>query len=156
MGKTSAGILPYRRLAGCLEVLLVHPGGPFWASKDLGSWSIPKGEYEKGEDPFQAALREFFEETGHRPAGVFLPLTGRRQRSGMFINIWATEWDCDPSNFVSNTFIMEWPKGLGQFQEFAEVDRAEWFELSEAMRRILPGQAGFLDELYEKLTAERL
>src|SRR6185312_308788 len=156
MRKTSAGILPYRRRAGQLEVLLVHPGGPLWAKKDLGSWSIAKGEYQEDEDPFQAALREFFEETGHRPTGPFLPLVQRRQSSGKLIDAWATESDCDPSSMVSNTFSMEWPKGSGRFREFPEVDRAEWFDISEAARRILPGQRGFLDELYEKLTGERL
>ena len=156
MRKTSAGILPYRRRAGRLEVLLVHPGGPLWAKKDLGSWSIAKGEYEEGEDPFQAALREFFEETGHHPPGPFLPLTGRRQPSGKLIDVWATESECDPFSMVSNTFRMEWPKGSGRFQEFPEVDRAEWFDISEAAHRLLLGQRGFLDELYKKLTGERL
>ena len=156
MRKTSAGILPYRRRAGRLEVLLVHPGGPFWARKDLGSWSIAKGEYEEGEDPFQAALREFFEETGYQPAGPFLPLMRRRQPGGKLIDAWATESDCDSSSMISNTFSMEWPKGSGRLQEFPEVDRAEWFDILEAARRILPGQRGFLDELYEKLTGERL
>ena len=156
MRKTSAGILLYRRRAGRLEVLLVHPSGPFWARKDLGSWSIAKGEYEEGEDPFQAALREFFEETGHQPAGPFLPLMGRRQPSGKLIDVWAAESDFDPSGMVSNTFDMEWPKGSGRLQEFPEVDRAEWFDISEAERRLIPGQRGFLDELYEKLTGARL
>ena len=156
MRKTSAGILPYRTRAGRLEVLLVHPGGPLWARKDLGSWSIAKGEYEEGEDPFHAAVREFIEETGHRPAGPFIPLRGRKQRSGKFIDIWATESDWNPGSLVSNTFSMEWPKGSGHIQEFAEVDRAEWFEISEAGQRILPGQTGFLDELYEKFIGERL
>jgi predicted NUDIX family NTP pyrophosphohydrolase len=152
MPKTSAGILPYRSRDGRLEVLLVHPGGPFWAKKDLGSWSIAKGEYEEGEDPLQAALREFLEETGHQPAGPFLPLTQRKQPAGKRIDAWATESDWDSSKLVSNTFSMEWPKGSGRIQAFPEVDRAEWFEISEAARRILPGQRGFLDELYEKLS----
>jgi predicted NUDIX family NTP pyrophosphohydrolase len=153
MPKTSAGILPYRSRDGRLEVLLVHPGGPFWAKKDLGSWSIAKGEYEEGEDPLQAALREFLEETGHQPAGPFLPLAQRKQPGGKRIDAWATESDWDSSRLVSNTFSMEWPKGSGRIQTFPEVDRAEWFEISEAARRILPGQRGFLDELYEKLSA---
>ncbi|MDE2365826.1 MAG: NUDIX domain-containing protein [Betaproteobacteria bacterium] len=156
MPPTSAGILPYRLKAGRLEVLLVHPGGPFWARKDLGSWSIAKGEYEDSEDPLQAALREFFEETGHRPAGPFLPLAQRRQPSGKIIDAWAVENDWDPSNLVSNTFSVEWPKGSGKIREFPEVDRAEWFDMAEASRRILPGQRGFLDELHEKLTGARL
>ena len=152
MPKTSAGILPYRSRDGRLEVLLVHPGGPFWAKKDLGSWSIAKGEYEEGEDPLQAALREFLEETGHQPAGPFLPLAQRKQLGGKLIDAWATESEWDSSKLVSNTFSMEWPKGSGRVQMFPEVDRAEWFEISEAARRILPGQRGFLDELYEKLS----
>jgi len=152
MPKTSAGILPYRSRDGRLEVLLVHPGGPFWAKKDLGSWSIAKGEYEEGEDPLQAALREFMEETGHQPAGPFLPLAQRKQPGGKLVDAWATESDWDSSRLVSNTFSMEWPKGSGRMQAFPEVDRAEWFEISEAARRILPGQRGFLDELYEKLS----
>ena len=152
MPKKSAGILPYRSKDGRLEVLLVHPGGPFWAKKDLGSWSIAKGEYEEGEDPLQAALREFLEETGHQPAGPFLPLAQRKQPGGKRIDAWATENDWDSSKLISNTFSMEWPKGSGRIQAFPEVDRAEWFEISEAARRILPGQRGFLDELYEKLS----
>jgi predicted NUDIX family NTP pyrophosphohydrolase len=152
MPLTSAGILPYRLKAGRLEVLLVHPGGPFWAKRDLGSWSIAKGEYVEGEEPLQAALREFFEETGYRPAGPFLPLSPRKQPSGKTVDAWAAEGDWDTSNLVSNTFIMEWPKGSGKVREFPEVDRAEWFDMAEAACRILPGQRGFLDELYEKLT----
>jgi len=156
MPKTSAGILPYRIKAGRLEVLLVHTGGPFWAKKDIGSWSIAKGEYERGEDPLQAALREFFEETGHRPAGPFLPLIQRKQPSGKLVDAWAVENDWDPSRLLSNTCSIEWPKGSGKIQEIPEVDRAEWFEIAEAASRILPGQRGFLDELYEKLMGERL
>ncbi len=155
MPPTSAGILPYRLKARRLEVLLVHPGGPFWARKDLGSWSIAKGEYVEGEDPLQAALRELFEETGHRPVGPFLPLARRKQPTGKIIDAWAAESDWDVSRLVSNTFTMEWPKGSGKIREFPEVDRAEWFDIAEAARRILPGQRGFLDELYEKLTVER-
>lgn len=156
MPKKSAGILPFRRQPGRLEVLLVHPGGPFWAKKDLGSWSIAKGEYEESEEPFQAALREFFEETGHQPAGPFLPLAERKQPGGKLVFAWATESDWDPSSLVSNTFTMEWPKNSGQIGEFPEVDRAEWFEIAEAARRIRPGQQGFLYELYEKLTGKHL
>jgi len=152
MPRTSAGILPYRIEAGHLEVLLVHPGGPFWAKKDLGSWSITKGEYEDGEDPLQAALREFFEETGYRPTGPFHPLAQRRQPSGKLVDVWATESDWNTADLVSNKFSMEWPKGSGKIQAFPEVDRAEWFDIAEAVRRILPGQRGFLDELAEKVT----
>ena len=155
MQKTSAGILPYRNNSGQLEVLLVHPGGPFWSKKDLGAWSIAKGEYED-EDPFQAALREFREETGHTPTGPFLRLTQRRQPSGKLVDAWATETDWDPAGLVSNTFTMEWPKGSGKVREFPEVDRAEWFSFPEALRRILPGQRGFLEELFERLTGRIL
>ncbi len=151
MPKKSAGILPYRRRGDRLEVLLVHPGGPFWAKKDLRSWSIAKGEYVEGEQPLQAALREFLEETGCQPTGPFLPLAQRKQPGGKLIDAWATESDWDPSNLVSNTFSMEWPKGSGRIQVFPEIDRAEWFNMVEAMRRILPGQRGFLDELLQKL-----
>ena len=151
MPKISAGILPYRHLDGRLEVLLVHPGGPFWAKKDHGSWSIAKGEYVEGEQPLQAALREFLEETGHQPAGPFLPLAQRKQPGGKLIDAWATESNWNPSNLVSNTFSMEWPKGSGRIQVFPEIDRAEWFDMAEAIRRILPGQRGFLDELLKKL-----
>ena len=156
MRKTSAGILPYRKRGSRFEVLLVHPGGPFWAKKDLGSWSIAKGEYEEGEDPFQSALREFLEETGYQPAGPFLPLKQRKQPSGKLVDAWATECDWDTTKLVSNTFSLEWPKGSGKVKDFPEIDRAEWFDFSEASRRILSGQRGFLEELFEKLTGERL
>jgi predicted NUDIX family NTP pyrophosphohydrolase len=153
MAKTSAGILPYRRRAGVLEVLLAHPGGPFWARKDLGAWSIAKGEYGPDEEPFAAALREFEEETGFRPAGEFLRLQPRKQPSGKVIEAWAVETDWDPSALTCTTFEMEWPKGSGRLCVFPEVDRAEWFSLAEAARRIVPGQRGFLEELPERLQA---
>jgi predicted NUDIX family NTP pyrophosphohydrolase len=156
MPKTSAGILLYRRPGSKLEVLLVHPGGPFWARKNLGAWSLAKGEYQEGEDPLCAALREFFEETGHRPAGPFLPLGQRKQPSGKHILAWAAEGDWDPSSLVSNTFSMEWPRGSGAIREFPEVDRAEWFDMAEAQHRILSGQRGFLDDLHRKLVVEEL
>lgn len=151
MGKKSAGILPYRRRNGRLEVLLVHPGGPFWKNEDLGAWSIAKGECEEGEEPLQAALREFFEETGHRPSGPFLSLMPRKQPSGKWVYAWAAESDWDSSGLISNAFSMEWPKGSGRIREFPEVDRAEWFDIPEGKRRIRPGQRGFLEELSEKL-----
>lgn len=151
MHKTNAGILPYRRRSGQFEVSLVHLGGSFWVKKDLGSWSIAKGEHDEGEDPLQAALRKFSEKTGYGPAGPFLPLMQRKQPSGKLVDAWATESDWDTSQLVSNTFSMEWPKGSGRVREFPEVDRAEWFEISEAMRCINPAQVGFVDELVEKL-----
>jgi predicted NUDIX family NTP pyrophosphohydrolase len=156
MPKTSAGILLYRRQGNEPEVLLVHPGGPFWTKKDLGAWSLAKGEYQEGEDPLCAALREFFEETGHRPTGPFLPLGERKQPSGKRILAWAAESDWDPASLVSNTFNMEWPRGSGRIREFPEIDRAAWFDMTEAQRRILSGQRGFLDELHQKLMGGKL
>lgn len=154
MPKTSAGILPYRFRSHRLQVLLVHPGGPFWVGKDFGSWSIAKGEFEADEDAFAAALREFEEETGCRPTGPFLRLTQLRQPSGKLIDAWATGMEWDPAQLVSNTFSLEWPQGSGRMQEFPEVDRAAWFEVEEAMRRILPGQRGFIAELVARLAAD--
>ena len=143
----SAGILVYRRGAAGLEIFLVHPGGPFWAKKDLGVWSIPKGELEPDEDPLAAARREFEEETGCRTGGEFRPLAPLKQRSGKTVYAWAVEGDCDPAAIKSNTFSMEWPPHSGRRQEFPEVDRAAWFPLAEAKRRILPGQVGFIESL---------
>jgi predicted NUDIX family NTP pyrophosphohydrolase len=147
MKKTSAGILLYRRSGEEVEVFLVHPGGPFWAKKDLGAWSLPKGEIEEGEDPLAAALREFTEETGFQIDGDFRPLPPRRQPSGKTILAWAVEGNCDPTELRSGLFSMEWPPRSGKQQSFPEVDRGAWFTLSEARRRIVPGQAPFLDDL---------
>lgn len=147
MPKTSAGILLYRLREDRLEVFLVHPGGPFWARKDLGAWSLPKGEFVEPEAPLDAARREFQEETGFALDGPFEPLTPRKQSGGKTVHAWAVEGDLDPRQIRSNTFLLEWPKGSGRQKEFPEVDRAEWFEIEEARRRILPGQAGFLDEI---------
>lgn len=145
--KTSAGILLYRRRGDDLEVFLVHPGGPFWAKKDLGAWSLPKGEFEEGEDPLAAAIREFTEETGFPLSGEFRPLAPLRQPSGKTIYAWAIEGDCDPAELRSNTFEMEWPPRSGKRQQFPEADRAAWFRIEEARERILKGQGPFLDEL---------
>lgn len=147
MPKTSAGLLVYRLREGRLQVFLVHPGGPFWARKDLGAWSLPKGEFTEPEDPLEAARREFQEETGFDLEGPFEPLTPRRQSTGKIVHAWAVEGDLDPRHVRSNTFLLEWPKGSGRQKEFPEIDRADWFDLEEAKRHILPGQAGFLDEL---------
>jgi predicted NUDIX family NTP pyrophosphohydrolase len=147
--KISAGLLLYRRRGAGLEVLLVHPGGPFWAKKDLGAWSVPKGEIGEGEDPLAAAVREFGEETGFAIDGEFLALRPLRQPSGKTVMAWAVEGDCDPAQLRSNLFSMEWPPRSGKQKEFPEVDRAEWFPLEEARRRILAGQAPLLDELAE-------
>jgi len=155
MPKTSAGLLPYRRSRGRLEVLLVHPGGPFWARKDLGAWSIAKGEHAPDEDPLAAARREFEEETGHAPAGPFLALGSITQAAGKVVSAWATELEWDPARLVSNTFTVEWPKGSGRTRSFPEVDRAEWFDLEEASRRLLPAQRGLLEALEARLVHGR-
>jgi len=149
--KTSAGILLYRRRDGILQVLLVHPGGPFWARKDAGAWSIPKGEYGAGDDPLIAAQREFVEETGFSLAGPFLPLTPVKQPGGKVVSAWAVEGDCDPAALRSNVFPMEWPPKSGRTSNFPEVDRADWFSLSEAADKILSGQRPLLDELVARI-----
>jgi predicted NUDIX family NTP pyrophosphohydrolase len=138
----------YRRRNETLEVFLVHPGGPFWSKKDLGAWSIPKGEYRPDEDPLAAAQREFTEETGVQPdEPPFIELPPATQSSGKVIRAWAFEGDADPTTITSNTFSMEWPPRSGQQQTFPEVDRAAWFSIEEATRRILKGQTPFLAEL---------
>ena len=148
MPRQSAGILLYRRAAGNLEVLLVHPGGPYWAKKDLGAWSIPKGEYEEGEDPRACALREFEEELGAAPpAGTLAELGTAKQSGGKVVTAWAAAGDLDPAVAHSNTFTLEWPPRSGVMREFPEVDRADWFSIDEARRRINPAQAVFLDRL---------
>ncbi len=139
-GKKSAGILMYRRNDNGLQVLLVHPGGPFWAGKDSGAWGIPKGEFESDEDPLDAAKRELMEETGFSVEGDFVRLDPVRQPSGKIIHAFAVEKDYDPSNFKSNTFTMEWPRGSGKTREFPEVDKAAWFTLSEVRQKIIKGQ----------------
>ena len=151
MPKKSAGLLMYRRRRGVLEVFLVHPGGPFWQKKDVGSWSIPKGEYMPGEDPLEAAKREFQEETSFKVLGEFIPLTPRKQPSGKVISAWAFEGDGDASAIKSNTFQMEWPPRSGRQQEFPEVDRAGWFSIPAAKEKIIKGQSGFLGELTQIL-----
>jgi predicted NUDIX family NTP pyrophosphohydrolase len=149
--KRSAGILLHRVRDGAREVLLVHPGGPFWAKKDLGAWSLPKGEYEDGEDPQACALREFGEEIGSpAPEGELVALGEVRQRSGKVVTAWALAGDADPATIRSNTFTMEWPPRSGSMREFPEVDRAAWFSLDEARERILPAQAPLLERLAER------
>ena len=147
MAKRSAGILLYRRDNQQLQVFLAHPGGPFWKNKDEGAWTIPKGEIAEGEDPLAAAKREFEEEIGVRIEGEFLELKPIRQRSGKHVLAWAVEGDCDSDEVRSNAFSMEWPPKSGQQAEFPEVDRAHWFTIREARRKILPGQAPLLDQL---------
>jgi predicted NUDIX family NTP pyrophosphohydrolase len=153
MPKRSAGILLYRRRGGDLEVLLVHPGGPFWAKKDLGAWSIPKGEYDQGEDPLRTALRELEEETGHHlPAdGDLLELGEVRQRGGKVLSAWAAAGDLDADAITSNTFTMEWPPRSGRRREFPEVDRAGWFDLPTARDKLLAAQAELVERLLSAL-----
>ena len=152
MPKWSAGILLYRRTNGEPEVLLVHPGGPYWEKKDLGAWSIPKGEYDDAEDPRACALREFEEELGARPPeGELAALGSAKQSGGKVVTAWAVEGDLDPAGARSNTFTLEWPPRSGVMREFPEVDRAEWFTLDDARQRINPAQAVFLDRLREEL-----
>ncbi|MGE0116926.1 MAG: NUDIX domain-containing protein [Dongiaceae bacterium] len=153
MPKQSAGLLLYRRRDG-LQVFLVHPGGPFWAGKDAHAWSIPKGEIAEGEDPLQAARREFAEETGLAVDGRFLPLTPRRQPGGKIVHAWAVEADCDPAAVRSNSFALEWPPRSGRMQEFPEIDRAAWFPLAVAREKIHKGQAALLDELETSVGSE--
>jgi predicted NUDIX family NTP pyrophosphohydrolase len=148
MSKLSAGVLLYRRSSGGIEVLLVHPGGPFWSAKDLGAWSIPKGEHTAGEDPLAAARREFQEETGQQlDDGELVPLSEVKLTSGKVIRAWAIEGDCDAEAIHSNLFTMEWPPRSGKKQEFPEVDRAGWFGVEEARQKIHPAQQAFLDRL---------
>jgi predicted NUDIX family NTP pyrophosphohydrolase len=148
MARRSAGILLYRRRGGAVEVLLVHPGGPFWANKDLGAWSIPKGEVEAGQDPLAVAVREFEEETGRRPPEAELVALGEvRQRGGKVVAAWAAEGDLDPAAVTSNTFAIEWPPRSGTRREFPEVDRAGWFDLDTAREKLVAAQAELVDRL---------
>lgn len=150
MPKTSAGILLYRTKNGLLQVFLAHPGGPFFAKKDAGAWSIPKGELDEGEDPLAAAQREFEEETGCRPEGSFIPLSPVTQKGGKTVLAWAVEGECDPGTIKSNTFTLEWPPKSGQMREFPEVDRVGWFTVEEAKGKINPAQAALLEELVKQ------
>jgi predicted NUDIX family NTP pyrophosphohydrolase len=151
VAKQSAGLLMYRRSNGELEVFLVHPGGPFWAKKDMGAWSICKGEYAEGELPLEAAKREFQEETGFAAQGNFLELGMVQQAGGKVVYAWAFEGDCDPSKLISNTCEVEWPPRSGRKIEIPEVDRGDWFSIVEARERILKSQAPFLDRLSQML-----
>jgi predicted NUDIX family NTP pyrophosphohydrolase len=151
MPRSSAGLLCYRRNAGEFEVLLVHPGGPFWARKDDGAWTIPKGHVGDAEDPLEAAVREFFEETGSTADGTFIALDPVRQAGGKVVMAWAFEGDLDTATIKSNTFSMEWPPRSGRHRDFPEIDRAEWFPLSRARQKIIGGQVALLDQLEARL-----
>jgi len=151
VAKKSAGLLLFRQSTNGVEVLLAHPGGTFWAKKDAGAWSIPKGEIADDEEPLEAAKREFREETGIEAAGEFIPLTPLKQPSVKHVLAWAVRGDFDASKLVSNMFSLEWPPRSGKFQDFPEIDRAQWFDLATARVKILKGQAPFLDELTGKI-----
>jgi predicted NUDIX family NTP pyrophosphohydrolase len=152
VARRSAGIVLYRSGAAGIEVLLVHPGGPFWAKKDAGAWSIPKGEYEDGEDPLACALREFEEETGTRLADDdAVELGSVRQKSGKQVTAWAVAGDLDPATVRSNTFVMEWPPRSGRQAEFPEIDRAEWFGLDAAREKLVGGQVELIERLASRV-----
>lgn len=148
MAKLSAGVLVYRLSEGVVEVLIAHPGGPFWARKDDGAWSIPKGEYTDGEDPWDVAQREFAEELGLAvPPGPRTDLGVLKQPSGKLITAFAVHSDLDVTDTRSNTFLIEWPRGSGTMREFPEIDRVGWFSVARARTKLLKGQLGFLDRL---------
>jgi predicted NUDIX family NTP pyrophosphohydrolase len=155
MPRISAGLLMYRIRDGAMQVLLAHPGGPFFRNKDEGAWSIPKGEPDADEDLLVTAQREFEEETGIKPSGPFLPLKPIKQRGGKIVHAWAFEGDCDPVTVRSNTFRMEWPPKSGRLMEFPEVDRAEFFDVPTARKKIKTGQEGLFAELERALTGNR-
>jgi predicted NUDIX family NTP pyrophosphohydrolase len=154
VAKRSAGLLMYRRGNGGVEVFLVHPGGPFWAKKDLGAWTVPKGQYDESEPALDAAKREFEEETGVVPRGNFVGLGEVRQPSGKIVSAWAFEGDCDPDKLTSNLCQFEWPPRSGRFIEIPEVDRGAWFSMTEARARIRAAQQPFLDRLLRELKIE--
>ena len=151
MTQQSAGILLFKYGDGRLRVMLVHPGGPFWARKDEGAWSIPKGLLEENEDPLEAAKREFQEETGIAVQGELIELGALKQPSGKVIYAWAHERDLNVSEIRSNAFVVEWPRNSGNVREYPEIDRGQWFDAAEARSKIVKGQAAFIDRLVEKL-----
>lgn len=151
MPKQSAGILLYRFRGSKFEVLLVHPGGPFWTKKDLGAWSIPKGEFTDEEDPLDAAKRELLEETGIQISGEFIELTPKKQKSGKVIYAFAIEHDIGVTEVQSNTFEIEWPPKSGKLQEFPEIDKAEWFDFTTSRQKLNESQAEIIEELANQL-----
>ena len=155
MAKRSAGLLLYRRREGIVEVFLAHPGGPFWSKKDLGAWTIPKGEYEPDEEPLDAARREFEEETGFRPDGEFLDLGTVMQGSGKVVSAWGVEGDLDPDRLVSNFCEVEWPPRSRKIISIPEVDRGAWYSLDEAREKMFTAQVAFLDRLLQGLQRHR-
>jgi predicted NUDIX family NTP pyrophosphohydrolase len=150
-GEESAGVLVWRRGPQGLEVLLVHPGGPWWSNKDAGAWTIPKGAIDAGEEPLEAARRELREETGLELDGPFMPLEAVRQKAGKLVIAFAAQGDCDASACTSNTFTLEWPPRSGRIREYPEVDRAQWFAIAEARGRINPAQVALLEQLQAAL-----
>ncbi len=147
----SGGILLFRQLAGRLQVMLVHPGGPYWENKDEGVWSIPKGLFEENEGPLEAARREFAEETGFEAEGDFIELGKLVQPSKKIVHAWALESDLDTTRIKSNTFTLEWPPNSGRFEDYPEIDRGQWFDIAEARTKIAKGQLGFISRLIERL-----
>jgi predicted NUDIX family NTP pyrophosphohydrolase len=153
--RQSAGLLLYRFQAGALEVLLVHPGGPFWKGKEVGAWSIPKGEFGPEEDGLAAAIRETEEETGHRFEGNFIPLQTIKQKAGKMVHAWALEADFDPAKLTSNSFPYQWPPHSGRWIQIPEVDKAAWCSLADAQQKINPAQWPFIEELQQVLSPEK-
>ena len=151
MKSQSAGLLMYRLVAGRLEMLLVHPGGPMWTGKDNGAWGIPKGELDKNEDPLQAAVREFREETGLQPAEPFIELGSVTLKSGKIVHAWAFCGNCDPANIKSNLFTMEWPPRSGKTHAFPEIDKAGFFSIAEAEVKMNPAQTELLRRLQQRI-----
>lgn len=156
--KKSAGILPYRTAGSSVEVLIGHPGGPFWAKKDEGAWSIIKGEFEDGENAWEVAVREFREEVGKDiPEGVEPTLLGEiKQPSGKYVTTYSVEADLDLTGAISNTFELEWPRGSGKIQQFPEIDKVDWFTVAEARTKLLKGQVPFLDILMKEAGLENV
>jgi predicted NUDIX family NTP pyrophosphohydrolase len=152
LARVSAGILPYRRVGERIEVLIVHPGGPLWVRRDLGAWSIAKGELDPGEEPAACAVRELREETGWVVQGPLVPLGTVKQKSGKVVHGFAAALDADPATLVSGTFTMEWPRGSGLQRQFPEVDRAAWFDPDEARQRLNPAQAALVDRLLDAVS----